>query len=257
MYTELIIRPKSKEDIIFYPDVARAVVAESLDGIDIPPLLFNRDIDGKALQGRTSFKGRDHIESNIGHPPAIFFDGGKGFIRIFGLGKPGRELLHNHCGAIAQAVGKQTGSPFSTDLKHGTCGISRKGTTLYSIRQLVIEKNPKKANKYIRVDPISVQEDIQTEIYRGLIAQAQWLDEHNEQGASNLERFIPDIGTLDVDIISGESTPIPIKNNILAAGFKQLVFSMNITLTGPWLCGHLKSRGYGHIRPYINQRSVT
>jgi len=249
MYSELIIRPKAMADQVIYPDVARRLVAEACDGISVPPLLFNRQPDGKTIQGRYWHKDRNHIEAALPHPPVVSFDGGKGFLRIFMLGQPGRDLMVESASTIGNAIAKRVGGPYAFSMNEGNCKVNVYNTPiLYSIRRLVVSKDPVKSLRYRSVAPEEVQDDLRRIILRGLISQARWLDQH---GASKLEFAVPDENGLGFEIAEGEYAPIEIKEGKYAAGYIKLVFAMNLDLGGPWFAGHLRSRGYGQIRKLI------
>lgn len=252
MYTELIIRPAALADQIMYPDTARKLLAEALDGMTVSPLLFNRTSDGKTIQDKYWHAERNHLEAALPYPPVVYFDGGKGFLRLFMLGQPGRELMAVSASAIGTAIGRHLGGPFSFAINEGDCTIKQfHSPMLYSIRRLVVTKNPLKSQRYIKVPPADVADDLRRVILRGLLSQAKWLDAH---GASRLEYAIPDEETLGFSIADGMPTPIEIKEGKLAAGYAKLVFSMNLDLGGPWFAGHLRSRGYGQIRKLILPR---
>lgn len=264
MYSELIIRPSKLVDQVIYPDTARKLLAEALDGVAVPPLLFNRTADGKTIQDKYWHEDKGHLEAALPYPPVVSFDGGKGFLRLYMLGQPGRELLMETASIIGAAVGKHVGGPYSFAMNEGDCTIKQNHTPiLYSIRRLVVTKDPHKAKRYIKVPPSDVEDDLRRIVMRGLISQARWLDangasklelEYAIPDKKKLEYAIPDENTLGFTVADGMPTPIEIKEGTLAAGYKNLVFSMNLDLMGPWFSGHLRSRGYGHIRKLVLPR---
>ena len=83
------------------------------------------------------------------------------------------------------------------------------------------------------------------------LLQSKSYAEENARRESKLKDEIPDEGTLGFSIFDGESCPILINERNFAAGYQQLTFSMNLELTGPWLVGQLRSRGYGQVRKVI------
>ena len=251
MYAELIIRPSALADQVLYPDTARKLVAEACDGIALPPLLFNRNEDGKTIQDRYWHDDRGHLEAALPFPPVVSFDGGKGFVRLFMFGTPGRDLMAETASRIADAVAKHVGGPYAFSMNEGDCSIKpNTDPRMYSIRRLVVTKNPVKSQRYIKVPPAAVEDDLRRVVMRGLISQARWLDAN---GASGLERVIPDENSLGFGIADGAPTPIDIKPGVKAAGYARLTFSMCLTLSGPWLSGHLRSRGYGMIRHFSGE----
>lgn len=254
MYTELIIRPKRVEDQIFYPDTARALVAEALDLKEGKwpaslNLLFNRDKEGKTIQGRFDRCLPDQPYSGIGLPPIVTFDGGKGFFRIYMFGEPGKEFMMLAAPIVAAAVAKHIGGPYAFDLKEGQCTLRMSPQPiLYSIRRLVVTKAGKPFQHFVGVEPHAVIDQLKRILIRGLISQSRWLDLH---GAKNIEHNLPEDDALGFHIFEGKSCPVTVKPGIFAASFAHLTFSMNLALSGPWMAGFLRSRGYGQIRKVI------
>ena len=251
MYSELIIRPKALQDKIMYPDTARSLVALALDGTVFNPLLLNRDSHGKTIQDKYWHEEKTNIEAALPHPPVASFDGGKGFIRIFMLGETGRDLMAETAPIVAAKLAQHLDSAYAFSINEGKCTIEERNTpVLYSIRRMVMTKNPKKGQRYFKIPPQEVSDDIRRTIMRGLLSQARWLDE-NTSGRYKLHNRIPDEETLGFSIFDGEPCPVLIKDNNFAYGYSNLTFSMNLDLMGPWLAGHLRSRGYGQIRKLV------
>lgn len=252
MYSEFIISPAALADQLIHPDTARKLVAEACDGLALPPLLFNRQEDGKTLQGKYWHEDKNHLEAGLPHPPVVSYDGGKGFLKILMFGQPGRDLMAETASDIANAIGKHLNCSYSFAMNQGDCKIEPRNTpVLYSIRRLVVSKKPEISQQYIKVAPESVSDNLRRIVMRGLISQARWLDEN---GASGLYYTIPDEESLGFYIAEGRPLPIEIKNGNLAAGYAGLTFSMNLMLTGPWFAGQLRSRGYGQIRRRVLER---
>lgn len=251
MYSELIIRPKALQDQILYPDTARKLVAEALDGVTIPSLLFNRQSDGKTIQGRYWHEDANHLTAKMGKPPVVIFDGGKGFIRLYMLGKTGRELMQETASIIGAAVAKHVGGPYAFSMNEGDCKIEPRNTpVMYSARRIVMTKEAAKAKRYMQVPPQEASEDIRRVVLRGLISQARWLREDTD-GECSLEHLIPDEDSLGFFVADGESAPVLINDNNYATGYAKLAFSMQLELAGPWYAGNLRSRGYGGIRKLV------
>ena len=251
MYSELIIRPKALQDTILYPDTARKLVAEALDGINVPPLMFNRKEDGKTITDRYWHDDPNHLTAKMGKPPVVIFDGGKGFVRLYMLGKTGRELMDETASTIGAAVAKHVGGAYAFSMNEGMCKIEPRNTpTMYSARRIVMTKEAAKAKRYMFVPPHEVSGDIRSVLLRGLISQARWLDE-DTGGECNLEHLIPDEDSLGFFVADGESAPILINDKNYATGYSKLAFSMQLELSGPWYAGNLRSRGYGGIRKLI------
>lgn len=235
MYLEVIFRPQGLAGQRIWPDQARKLVAKACDGLDLAPALFNRGPNGKTLQGRY---GDDRDGDGMGMPPAIVFDGGRGFIRLYGLGERGQALLGEAAPTLLRGLIRAQGAT-SFDMKAGACELEYKGYgVLHRIHLLVVSKKP----GVIPREPATAEASsaaIRREITRGLIAQARWL-------GGSLEGQVP--LDEDIDIVEGEPCPVPIQDGIFAAAFKNVVFAMPVMAKGPWLAGHLRSRGYGMIR---------
>ncbi|MDO8728578.1 MAG: hypothetical protein Q7K26_01655 [bacterium] len=249
MYKELLLFPEVLKGQQIYPEDARSLVAKACDGRSIDPAIFARGPDGKTLQGRY---GDDRKGEGFGLPPSIIFDGGNGFIRIYGIGKSGTDLLAEHTASIVTALSKHLGGPYRMEFKHGDCELQMSEPILYSIRKLIVSKKPAKLSHFFGVTAQERAPEIKKEILNGLISMARWLDE--DLGTPHLlEHGIPSDDSLILDILEGESVPIPIKPGIPAAAFKNITFCTNISLNGPWMAGKLRSRGYGLIRRRIER----
>jgi len=251
MYSELIIRPKALSETIVYPETARKMIAEALDGVAVPKLFFNRHDNGQTIGDRYHHPDANHPIAGAAKPPVISFDGGKGFVRIFGLGEPGRTLINEVAPIVSSAIAKHVGGTYGFNLNEGMCQIeNRNNPILYSIRRIVATKNLIIGDHFKNKDPRDVSDSLRRIILSGLISQARWLDE-NSGGASNLESLIPDEESSGFHIADGRQVPIAIKAKNYAFGFADLTFSMNLRLEGPWQAGKLRSHGYGRIRKVI------
>jgi len=237
MYNELILRPASLANQVIYPDQARKLLACALDGEpSIDPALFGRGPDGKTLQGCMG-----HIKdgTGFGRAPEIAFDGGSGFVRIFGIGEAGSALLIRHLGQIYASVARKHG-PTAQALRQGQCEIQFTGYMVpHRIRTLIVNKRPK-----ARAQPIEGNETavalIRRQIVAGLTSQAEIVGEAQK---------IPDDAS--IEILSATPYSVPIRDAIYGASYKNVVFAIPARLNGPWLAGHLRSRGYGFMRPEI------
>jgi hypothetical protein len=233
MYTELILRPSGLANQVIYPDVARKCVAAAMDGTPVDPALFGRDANGRTLQGVIG-----HVKegTGFGRAPKIVTDGGSGFLRLYGIGQEGSDLLIRHLGPIYAAISQKYG-PTAQEMRQGQCRIDFTGyMTTHRIRLLVVNKQP-----HFRAQAIEGNEQavglIRRQIIAGLVSQSELVG-----CAQKLPR--------DEEIEVLEATPysIPIRDGIFAAGYKNVVFAMPSRLIGPWLAGHLRSRGYGFMR---------
>lgn len=253
MYKELLLFPETLKGQVIYPDVARKMVAQACDQLPIDPAIFGRDAHGKPLTGRM---GDDRKGEGFGEPPAIVFDGGKGFIRLYGVGRRGSAVLTEQAMVVYLALCKHLGGPIRMEFNEGITALQMSKPILYSMRRMVITKNPAKLSHFFRVSAMERSEEIKQEILRGLIGSARWHDQADDEAGADgvpLEARIPSETSLLLDVLEGESVPIEIKPGVPGAAFKNLTFCTNLDLTGPWSVGKLRSRGYGLIRRRIER----
>ena len=278
MYTELLFFPHQMREEKIYPEDARKIVAKACDGITIHPGMFARDANGKPLQTRV---GDDRQPQGGGAAPSpIVFDAGTGFIRLYGLGKSGVEILNESAMTLMSALQKSIGL-CRMEVREGDLTVKMGQPTMYVMRRLVMSKktrgNPDKessrdrsrnrinhADRYSSKTPYiqdyfgksatDCEEAIRLEIMRSIATTAQWMDEELENfGQDTLLGQLPlhKDSTWDLDVLEGESVPIEIKPGIKAAAFKNVTFCTNLEMDGPWAAGKLRSRGYGLIRRRI------
>jgi hypothetical protein len=240
-YSELLFRQKSVDRI--YPDQARKLVAAACDGLDIDPAIFNRDGAGKTLSGTY---GAEHAEEGFGIPPRIVFDGGAGFIRIYGIGRAGAKTLENEAPKLFSALYKQGFMGF--DQKSGAMSIARREQGgLYGIRCLVLARKPGACKPFVKAPLQGDVAGLVSEIMlRGLSGVARMLD--NELIDAKLPPVFEQAIPQQVDMVEGEPIPVLIKPGIWGAAYKDMLVSMPCKLNGPWATGLLRSRGYGLIR---------
>lgn len=253
MYSELIIRPKALEGTILYPDLARKIVSEAVlsQKVKIPNLIFNRHENGKSIEGRFFHEDPNHISAKLAKPPVVSFDGGKGFIRLYMLGKTGRDLMAETAPLLSSAIAKHVGGPYGFLMNEGMCKLSvRDNPILYTTRRLMMTKSRDNNRKYENVAPQDISDEIRRVILKGLISQAKWLDE-DTNGECSYEHLIPDENSLGFYIAEGKSCLIMIDEKNFGSGYKNLSFSMNLEMTGPWAAGMLRSKGCGKISKLI------
>lgn len=243
-YSELLFR-RQDEGIVF-PEDARRLVASACDKVDINPAIFNRDPNGNPIQEtyKDPADGRD-----IGQPPRVVFDGGRGFIRMYGLGKNGSRLLLEESGKIIQALFVHGFR--SVDHREGEMRISYPEpdsyVPLYATRALVVAKKPGASQQFIKAElQGEVAKNVGEVVIRGLLSVARMLDEDltSEKKAKRFESAIPQ----EIHILEGRPAPIMIREGLPAAGYKHVVMDIGRVLNGPWVAGMLRSRGYGIIR---------
>ena len=249
MYKELLLFPEKLKGQSIYPDVARKIVAEACNGVSINPAIFARDAQGKTLQGRY---GDDRQGEGMGVPSSIVFDGGLGFIRLYGIGQSGSDLLSDQAMLLITALSKHFGGPFRMEFKEGNCSLKMSQPFMYTIRRLVMAKKAYQLDHFFGVSAVDRAAEVKKEILRGLVSTARWLDEDLE-GQSMLESQIPHEDSILLDVLEGESVPVEIKRGIPAAAFKNVTFCTNLDISGPWSVGKMRSRGYGLVRRRIER----
>ena len=255
-YSELHFKRDDQE--LVFPDLARQFVshASRARGITINPAFFNYGVGGKTLSGNYGeFSGGN---TGLGIPPKIVFGGGKGLLRIYGIGQGGSDLITSESDALIKTL-----FPLGfrqVDRKDGQMSLkySDSVSPLHSIHCLVVKKSKgkdKKGNQRIGKDPKrfehaplegAIAEEVKEVILRGISGVARMLDE--ELLARGLppehERSVPH----DLEILDGRPCPVPVKGGALASAYKHVLFSMPYQLNGPWVTGFLRARGYGLIR---------
>lgn len=249
MYRELIVFPAALKDQIIYPETARSLVAKSCDGLAIDPEVFTRQPDGTTRQG---VFGHHSTGEGYGIPPAVVFNGGRGFIRLYGIGQRGSELVSREAPQIATAISLHTHSPYTFTVNTGECALEDRGyAQLYGIKTLIVAK---KKYQFAALTGgglptlTAMTPLIQRAIVRGIISQARLLD--TDAGRPAKETVIGTDEMLDIRVLAGKPVFVPIKTGarIHALGVRNVVFSINLNMTGPWVVGHLRSRGFGLIK---------
>lgn len=248
MYKELLIFPESLKGQPTYPDTVRSLVAKACDGLSVNPAIFARQADGKTIQ---RVFGHTADGEGYGAVPSICFGGGNGLVRLYGMGVRGDELLSESAGTILTAVsGLLNNTPCRFEIWSGNCEVGHPNGSGFKIRNLVVAKKryqyaefaEKRIPTLVEMTPL-----IKRAIVRGLIGQALTLDEETH---SQLARQIPTDDMLDIKIFEGKPVFKPTKagSKGCVLGVQDLVFTMNISLSGPWFVGHLRSRGFGLIQ---------
>ena len=243
MYTEVILRPKALAGQKIYGEQGRKLLVEALDGTQLTPLLFGRGDDGKTLGTRVN-----------GYSPLapIVFDGGNGFLRIYGVGEAGTAVLKKELGNILGALSTKTGGPVTMDMKQGKVEYKPEHR-VYGVRRLGLAKHGKiRGEKFYALyeryqsaadeeKPLIFREAepmIRAVLDRDIAGMAEQL------GIMNIPR------DLDITIHDGSLGVSRIHND--RAGHIGLVtglrFSMIGDLVGPWSAGHLRAYGYGLIK---------
>lgn len=252
MYTELLIFPDALKNQSLFPDTARELVAEATDAFPVNPLLFNRQPDGKAVQG---CYGAAADGEGWGVPPLVCFGSSPGCIRLVGLGPQGAALVTNEAPTLGSAIAMHLGNtPYTFKTISGDCTVERSYPMVYRVRRLVVSKKLNAINRHKDNESFtlqSVEPLIRRALISGLLSQARFLDET----CSGVERESA-IGTdemIGLRILEGRPIIGRIKKEAKAHALivRDLVVSLDLDLKGPWFAGHLRSRGYGLIRKEV------
>ena len=247
MYSELLLRPSSMVNQRIYPRDARRIVASALDGQSINPVLFGHKVAAPEGQGG-------------GHLPLVpvVFDGGTGFIRIYGIGEEGSSVLLDEMGKIVRAVSSKLGCPVRADMRQGD-HLRKKADRMvtYFIAKLAIAKTGKNRNaphKARAEEFVAAGSDISklmplitSVIDKGIVCMAENLDKERKDPESILSTLPHDMA---IRIHEGEPSITRIHSDRPGHAYimRNLKFSMLGDLYGPWSVGQLRSHGCGLIK---------
>jgi hypothetical protein len=265
-YKELLLFPEALKDKTMYPDTVRKLVSEACGDKAVHPGIFNRyiveegDDAGKRKTVHRKF-GDDRNGDGFGATPSIVFGGGRGIIRIYGIGKRGIELLEAEALKIVQNIVELLGnSVFRFEFKEGKCSIAQRyDPVVYRIHNLCLTKDMDEVNlKYMDakrklLDIQDVAPHICKVLYRGIVGQAMGLD---DEDGTFIESLLPHEDGFDAHILDGTLKIGCIKEHangkkVHALFAHGLVFGAPYEFKGPWFTGHLRSHGHGAIRKHI------
>lgn len=248
MYTELLLRPASMADQRIYPLDARRLVATALDGEPVREAFFGRQVRRPA--------GKEYD----GHLPLcpIVFDGGKGFIRIYGYGHEGANLLLDEMGKLVRAVSTKMGCPVSANIRQGS-HLRKQPDRLvtYFIAKLALAKSGKQRDNSYKAraeEFLATGNDLQklmpmitAVIDKGIVSQAENLDNEGKDPERILATLPRD---LVIRVHEGTPSMTRIHNDRPGHAFiiRNLKFSMLGDLYGPWSVGHLRAHGCGLLK---------
>lgn len=256
MFVELLLRPASLEGQRIFPLDARRLVAKALDGHGVKEAFFGRQV--QRLPGK----------ENDGHQPLtpIVFDGGKGFIRIYGIGKEGGDLLTDEMGKIVRAVASATNSATSTELRQGNhLRKNHDWIVTYHIAKLVLSKTGKNSKNPVHANTrrtrcctffdaknelAALVPTITSVIDKGIACFAENIDAENLD-PDCLGDGLPRKMFIEVHEGTPEVSQIHPDRPGHALVIRNLKFSMLGDLYGPWSVGHLRSHGCGLLKKVI------
>lgn len=261
MYLELLIFPAALDGQRIYNEFARATVAKACDGFAIDPRVFARGADGNTLNA--VYPNGDGTA--IGQPPLIAFGGGKGFIRLTGLGAEGGQVLRDNMQLICAALGAHFQGGYTFRLNEGHCTLVQLYGQVhtYFLPKMLLSKKLNVVRRIKEASGLNQHADrlkldhvrplIVDHIKTGLVAQARFLDDsYRAVGQSGKANFESSLGTddlLNIEVHEGGPNFQSIKPGEKAQALfvNDLVITMAVELEGPWYFGGLRSRGNGQI----------
>jgi len=242
MYKELLLHFPSEEEKFFHGWDVRALTAKACEHFPVAPAFFCREENGKTIQTQ-------------GMPPPIVFGDGKGLIRIAGLGRQGAEILAHNAPMVATALSNQMQIPYRFKMNTGECTVARSYSHLYKISRLCLAKRRGKGSRDNLPDARLGQttlEFVEPMLKRLLIdslcQQAAYLDQ-DDNGQREAQ-----IGTdemLNLRIHEGVVRTGSLGKNYQISTVSNLVFSIDLELSGIWVVGRLRSLGCGRIRKVV------
>lgn len=246
MYSELLIWPSTMAERELSASEARSLVSKACDAFPVDPLIFNRDSSGRTLNEVAEPAETGGVP--IVAAPRVCFGGGRGFLRLTGLGRSGKTVLAENAQLIGTAIGNLFESPWRFKFNEGQCTIAWSPmATMYYLPALVLTKRGNVVDRYSKDERSSLEQLIpliKSTIVSGLIGEARMLDEDDGGGR---EAAIPSDEMLHLTVLSGKPMWLRINDRAHALMVTNLVVSMDLDLSGPWYTGKLRSRGYGRV----------
>lgn len=260
MYVRYQIDLPSSNSSLLNAKTARSVIGAALKEAPIPEkdrlLLFARNESNQTLQRIHEIDG-----SSYAAPAPVIIGGGDRRVVITALGPEGVALVNKHLITIANALSIYVCSPWSLRPYTGDCSVQAFGTRMYWCPTMVVEKNKRnfraileRSPKDDRGNPVPTMEVLDAPIKRaivnGLVGQSLMLD---EQCGTNLFAQLPSDERLNVNIVSGIPfmMRLHVGNGAHAIAIKNLIFSLDAELKGPWFAGQLRARNFGSIKPLL------
>lgn len=260
MYETYQIDLPSSNSLLLNAKTARSVIGAALKDVPIPEkdrlLLFARNESNQTLQRNYQMDGCRYAA-----PAPVIIGGGDRRVVITALGPEGAALVKQHLVTIANALSIYVSSPWSLRPYTGECSVQPYGTRMYWCSTMVVEKNKRnfraileRCPKDARGNPAPTMEVLNAQIKRaivhGLVGQSLMLD---ELCATNLFAQLPSDERLNVNIVSGNPfmMRLHVGKGAHAIAIKNLIFSMDAELKGPWFAGQLRARMCGSIKPLL------
>lgn len=244
MYTEIIIRPLKMAGQRVFGQDARRMVAKAMEGKQVPPLFFGRDSDGKTLGTRV----------NKNSPLAqVVFDGGAGFLRVYGIGQEGSALVTQQMGNIVSSIADYTDGAVSMDLRNGSIAF-KGGYRFYRVGKLALAKHGKvRGEKFFKLHDryrAAATDEDREKVFREAEEMIRFVINRDIGGMAEQIGNIDVPRNLGIVIHSGELSVARIHPGDPGhvGIIKNLRFSMVGDLVGPWSVGHLRAYGFGLLK---------
>lgn len=266
MYLEYLVRIKDTSEEVLTPQNARSVLGAALQKSAevFPSELFGHNSDGGNVQTLYSLPN-DHI--HYAAPATVAVSGGQNFLRLTAVGPHGCKVLREHITQVANAIGQFTQKPYVTNTYSGEVGIQASGPQMYGCSSFILQKNtkhllellkdcPRDSSGRWKVNFDQLKPAIEKSLVRGLIGQALHLDYLSNGQSDSLMSQMPTNERLAVQVLDGTTFFYRTeKHRGLALAIRNLTFSMDAKLSGPWSAGQLRARGFGSIRPLSRMRA--
>lgn len=255
MYLELLIFPTALDGQRIYNETARATVARACDGFAVDPRVFARGADGNTLNA--VYQNGDGTA--IAQPPLVAFGGGRGLIRLTGLGAEGVQVLRDNAQLVCAALGEHYQGGYRFKLNEGDCTLEQLHGYVHSyfIPKLLLSKKPNTFKRLFRPGEKLSLDDVRPliveQIKAGLVAQSRFMDESyraaGRPGLANMEARLGTDDMLNIEVHEGGPNFQSIKPGEKAQGLfvNDVLVTMAVALGGPWYFGGLRSRGNGQI----------
>ena len=256
MYLEYLVRLIDAPPGTITPKNARGVLNAALFqfGGSVPPALFGHDADGRNLQTLYTLPG-ERIQ--YAAPPVVAISGGQNFVRLTGIGPVGCDLLRGQIGQMAEAISRYTKQLYSIQTYSGSVGIEPSRPHLYHVGSMILQKNTKHLATLLPTDAAGrwqanfddLVPHIEKAVVRGLTGQALHLDALMPE-AEQLFGRMPSDERLAVKVLGGTTYfhAMSDKHKGAALAIRNLTFTLDAKLSGPWSIGQLRAHGFGAIR---------
>jgi len=229
MYTTLIFRRSNNEDDLIFPDQSRAIVTEAIGASNL------------------KFSAEFFTRNDAGiqqHELPIIYDGGRGALKVIGVGHKGSALLADHAGELFSAMMRR--GFYGVDTISGEMKLEYSRPHMYAMRNFIPVKKLKHVNRFWGKSVHEVANELESVILSDLERLAWQMDEELiARGIpSRYSRGIPNT----IEFIDGVTTSTQIKPGVWVPVYRNISFSMPVLIDGPWTVGRFRSLGYGLIR---------